>query len=137
MNALFIACSDGRIAASIAALQEKVEQADADRLLVPGGPLVFTRPGLERRVALDWVRTQLEVRSIRTIYLISHQECAGYQRALGGFGFDQQELLERDLRRVKTLLENTFPDVEVRCFVIPWRENGRGPGFGNAEPVED
>jgi carbonic anhydrase len=137
MSALFIACSDGRIAASIDALQEKLEQADADRLLVPGGPLVFTRPGMERRVALDCVRTQLEVGSIRTIYVISHQECAAYQRALGGFGFDQQELLERDLARVRRLLENTFPDVDVKTYIIPWRENGRGPAFGDAEPLDD
>jgi carbonic anhydrase len=137
MTALFIACSDGRIAASIGALQEKLGLADADRLLVPGGPLVFTRPGMERRVALDCVRTQLEVGSIRTIYVISHQECAAYQRALGGFGFDQQELLERDLARVKSLLENTFPGIEVRTYIIPWRENGRGPAFGDAEPLDD
>ena len=136
MNALFVACSDGRIAASVGALQEQAEQVDADRFLVPGGPLVFTRPGMERRVALDFVRTQLEVRHIRTIYLISNQDCAAYERALGGFGFDQQELLERDLRRVKSLLENTFPGIEVKTYIIPWRENGRGPGFGEAEPVD-
>ena len=136
MTALFIACSDGRIAASIGALQAQVDELDADRFLVPGGPLVFTRPGTERKVALDCVRTQIEVHPIRTIYLISHQDCAAYQRALGGFGFDQQELLERDLRRVKSLLENTFPGIDVKTYMIPWRENGQGPAFGEAEPVE-
>ena len=136
MTALFIACSDGRIASSIGALQAETEQPDADRFLVPGGPLVFTRAGMERRVALDCVRTQLEVHSIHTIYVISHQDCAAYQRTLGGFGFDQQELLERDLRRVKSLLENTFPGLEVKTYIIPWRENGDGPAFGEAEPVD-
>ncbi len=136
MNALFIACSDGRVAAVVRALQEKEGLLEADLFLVPGGPLVLTRPGMERRVALDCVRTQLEVHGTRTIYLVSHQDCAAYERALGGLGFDQQELLERDLRRVRTLLENTFSDVEVHCFIVPWRENGDGPGFGEAEPVE-
>jgi carbonic anhydrase len=136
MNALFIACADGRLGPALAALQEEVGEPDADRFLVPGGPLVLTRPGMERRVALDCVRTQLEVHDIRTIYLVSHQDCAAYERSLGGLGFDQQELLERDLRRVKSLIENTFSGVEVRTYFVPWRENGEGPMFGPAEPIE-
>ena len=39
MTALFIACSDGRIAPSLSALQEAQEALDADRFLVPGGSL--------------------------------------------------------------------------------------------------
>lgn len=87
-------------------------------------------------MVLDFVRRQLEDNGTRRVYLVSHQECAAYGRKLGGRGFDQQELLERDLVRAKTLLENTFRDVEVHCFVIPWRENGLGPAFGPAESVE-
>jgi carbonic anhydrase len=136
MTALFIACADGRVAPALAALQEKEGASDADRFLVPGGPLVLTRPGMERRVALDCVRTQIDLHGIRSIYLVSHQDCAAYEHSLGGLGFDQQELLARDLRRVKALLENTFADVDVRCFFIPWRENGAVPSFGEAEPVE-
>ena len=136
MTALFIACADGRASAALSALQEKEGETDADRFLVPGGPLVLTRPGMERRVALDFVRTQTDLHGIRTIYLVSHQDCSAYEHSLGGLGFDQQELLARDLRRVKALLENTFSDVEVHCFVIPWRENGEAPSFGEAEPVE-
>ena len=136
MSALFIACADGRVAAALAALQQREGASDADRFLVPGGPLVFTRPGVERRVALDCVRTQLDLHGIRTIYLVSHQDCPAYEHSLGGLGFDQQELLARDLRRVKALLENTFTHAEVRCFIIPWRENGAEPAFGEAEPVE-
>jgi hypothetical protein len=67
---------------------------------------------------------------------VSHQDCSAYERSLGGLGFDQQELLSRDLRRVKALLENTFSDAEIRCFVIPWRESGKATAFGEAEPVE-
>ena len=136
MTALFIACADGAAAAALSALQEKEGETDADRFLVPGGPLVLTRPGMERRVALECVRTQIDLNGIRTIYLVSHQDCPAYEHSLGGLGFDQHELLARDLRRVKALLENTFTDVEVRCFIIPWRENGAAPSFGAAEPVE-
>lgn len=136
MTALFIACSDGRLAASLAALQEQEGALDADRMLLPGGPLVLTQPGTERRVALEFVRLQIDLHGIRTLYLVSHQDCGAYERALGGFGFDQRELLVRDLQRVRMLLENAFPDTDVRCFLVPWRENGGGAGFGTAEPVE-
>lgn len=136
MTALYIACGDGRLAAALAALQEQEGAMDADRLLVPGGPLVFARPGTERRVALDFVRTQVEVHGIRRVTLVSHQDCRAYELALGGLGFDQRELLVRDLRRVRALLENAFPEIEVRCFFIPWRENGQEAGFAAAEAVE-
>jgi hypothetical protein len=136
MNALFIGCSDDHATAALTALQEEVGASDAARLIVPGGPLPLTRPGMERRVTLDFIRGLVESHDVRTIYLVSHQKCAAYERALGGLGFDQQELLERDLRRVKTLLETTLPGVDVHCYVIPWCENGAGAAYGPATPVD-
>ena len=136
VTALFIACSDGRVAAPLAALQEQEGEQAADRLLLPGGPLVFTQAGTERRVALEFVRMQIDVHGLRRIYLVSHQDCQSYERALGGFGFDQQGLLVRDLQRVRVLLENAFPEVDVRCYLIPWRETNGGAASGEAEPVE-
>jgi carbonic anhydrase len=136
VSALFIACSDGRVATALASLQEQEGEPGADRLLLPGGPLVFTQPGTERRVALEFVRTQIDLHGLRHIYLVSHQDCQAYERALGGFGFDQQGLLVRDLKRVRVLLENAFTEVDVRCFVIPWRETDGSAAFGEAEPVE-
>jgi hypothetical protein len=136
MSTLLIGCSDGRIARPLEALIDDIGQPDANRMLVPGGPLPLTRPGSERRVALSCVRELVEAHDVRLIVLVSHQECTAYERALGGLGFDQRELLERDLRTVKRLLENEFSGVDVRCFVIPWHENGEGAAFGPAAPVE-
>ena len=136
MNALIIGCSDGRVAAQHDALLARFGAPDANRLIVPGGPLPLTRPGSERRVALACVREIVDAHDVRTIFLVAHQECAAYERALGGLGFDQQELLERDLRRVKTLLETTLSGVDVRCYVIPWREDGEGAAYGPAALVD-
>ena len=136
MNALLIGCSDGRVAAHLDALLVDVGAPDANRLLVPGGPLPLTRPSTERRAAIEYVREIVEAHDVRVIFLVSHQECAAYQRALGGLGFDQQELLERDLRRVKMLLETTFPGVDVHCYVIPWREDGGVATYGPAAVVD-
>ncbi len=136
MNTLLIGCSDGRIARRLEALLVELGAPEANRMLVPGGPLPLTRPGTERRVALSCVREIVEAHDVRTIILAAHQECAAYERALGGLGFDQQELLERDLRKVKRLLETEFSGVDVRCFVIPWREDGEGAAFAPAHAVD-
>ena len=136
MNTLLIGCSDGRVATRQDALLAAVGHPAANRLIVPGGPLPLTRPGSERRVALGCIREIVEAHDVRTIYLVAHQECAAYERALGGLGFDQQELLERDLRRVKALLETSFPGVDIHSYVIPWREDGGGASFGPAAPVD-
>ena len=131
MKSLLIACSEGRLTETLQHLQIRRHADGADRLLVPGGPLALTRPGMERRVALSCIRGMVEGENIRRILLVSHQECGAYERSLGGLGFDQREILERDLRRVRTLLENEFPGVEVDCWFVPWQENGKGAAFGD------
>jgi hypothetical protein len=136
MHALVIGCSDGGVALHQSAFINDLDTPAPDRLIVPGGPLPFTRPGAERRVALGCVRDLVEAHDVRVIHLLAHQECTAYSRALGGLGFDQRELLVRDLHRVKSLLETTFAGVDVRCWVIPWHENGGGAGYGPAEPVD-
>jgi hypothetical protein len=135
MNSLVIACSDSGIVAELSALQERLGIADAERMLVPGGPLALNRTGAERRVAKECVTMILESRGVRRVVLVSHQDCVAYERSLGGLGFDQQSILERDLRRAKSMLEDDFLGVEVECYVIPWREGADGAGFGRAERV--
>ncbi len=136
MEYLLIACGDGRVAESLDDLLARLGVQGAERLLVPGGPLIFVRPGMERRVALECLKTLVEANGVRKIVLVSHQDCRAYERALGGLGFDQEEILARDLRRVRRLVENAFPAVDVSCYLIPWRENGAGAAFGDAGPVD-
>jgi hypothetical protein len=136
MNSLLVACSDGRVAPALDDLQRRLHIEDADRMLVPGGPLALTRTGAERRVAKDSVSQIVQFHAIRRIVLVSHQDCFAYERALGGLGFDQQRILERDLQRVKADLEAEYLGVTVECYVIPWRENAGGAAFGRAELVK-
>ncbi|NLG65238.1 MAG: hypothetical protein GX537_06485 [Actinobacteria bacterium] len=136
MKALLLACSDGRLTQVLEAFLVRRHAEAAERLLVPGGPLLLTRPGMQRRVALDCLHTLVEARAPRRILLVSHQDCAAYERALGGLGFDQREILERDLRRVRTLLENEFPEIEVSCWFVPLIEDGVGASFGEPRRVD-
>ena len=104
---------------------------------MPGGPLPLTRPGIERRVALEYVREIVDVHDVRVIFLVVAPGVRRLRARAGrARGFDQQELLERDLRRVKTLLETTFPGLDVHCYVIPWREDGEGAAYGPAAAVD-
>ncbi len=135
MNSLLVACSDGRVAPALNDLQRRLHIEDADRLLAPGGPLGLTRTGAERRVAKDSVSQIVKFHDIRRIVLVSHQDCFAYERVLGGLGFDQQRILERDLLRVKADLEHDYLGVTVECYVIPWREEAEGAAFGRAELV--
>jgi carbonic anhydrase len=136
METLILACADGRLRTALRRLEEILEVDDSDQLLVPGGPLVLVRPGMERRVALSCMRTMVENVGVRRIVLVSHQDCKAYERALGGFGFDQIELLTRDLVRVRGLVENEWPSVAVEAYVIPWSEEGGVPAFGEPRPVD-
>ena len=135
MNSLLISCSDGRVAPALADLQQRLRIDDADRMLVPGGPLALAKTGAERRVAKDCVAQIVSTHDVRRIVLVSHQDCFAYERALGGLGFDQREILERDLRRVRADLEHDHLGVDVACYVIPWREDEGGAAFGRAESV--
>ena len=136
METLILACADGRLRDALRRLEETLEEDVTDQLLVPGGPLVLARPGMERRIALDCIRAMVENVGVRRVVLVSHQDCRAYERALGGFGFDQIELLTRDLTRVSRLVENEWPALRVESFVIPWADEGGVAGFGEPRPVD-
>ena len=136
MNAMLVACSEGRLSPVLDDLQRSLDIGGCHRMLVPGGPLALTKTGAERRVARDCVSSIVARYGVRRIVLVSHQDCFAYEVALGGLGFDQRSLLARDLRRVKAMLEDDFLGVAVECFVVPWREGAEGPEFGVPEPVE-
>jgi hypothetical protein len=90
---------------------------------------------MERRVALGCIRDLVEAGDVRQVHLISHQDCSSYERVLGGLGFDQREILVRDLRRVRTLLENELRGVQVSCWFAPWRAEGGAGAFGEPQRV--
>jgi hypothetical protein len=136
VSAVLLACSDAALAPALERLQLKLGLTEVNRMLIPGGPLLLARPGMERRVALECLTGLVETHGVRKIVLVSHQQCLFYERALGGFGFDQQELLERDLHRVRTVLETAFPQVEILSYFIPWHEDNEAAAYGEPVAVE-
>jgi hypothetical protein len=68
--------------------------------------------------------------------LVAHQHCLAYERRLGGFFYDEREVLERDLRAVQRRLGNRLFSTQVECFLVPWQEHFTGGGFGPAEELD-
>ena len=84
---------------------------------------------------MDWVESIVRGHGVQAVYLVAHQHCLAYQRKLGGFFYDEREIIERDLHAVQRKLSDRLFNTRVECFVVPWQEQLTGPGFGPAEAV--
>jgi len=136
VTTLLVSCVDGRLRETLRELETRIGSEDGDRLLVPGGPLVLTDSTPEHDHVSAWIETIVRGHGIRTVYLVAHQHCLAYERKLGGFFYDEREVLERDLRAVQRKLGDRFFSTRVECFVVPWHEHLTGGGFGPAEPLD-
>jgi hypothetical protein len=135
VSTLLISCVDGRLREALGELERRLGAENGDRLLVPGGPLVLTEQAPERDHVLGWIETVCRGRGTHAIYLVAHQQCLAFQRRHGGFFYDEREVLERDLLTVQRTLGDRIYSAHTECFLVPWREQPAGGGFGLAEAV--
>ena len=135
MTTLLVSCVDGRLRETLRELETRTGSENGDRLLVPGGPLVLTDSAAERDHVLTWMEAIVRGHGVQTIYLVAHQHCLAYERKLGGFFYDERDVLERDLQAVQRKLGDRFFSARVECFVAPWHEQLTGGGFGSAEAL--
>ena len=136
MTTLLVSCVDGRLRETLREFETRVGSEGGDRLLVPGGPLALTDRAAERDHVQGWIEAIVSGHGVRTIYLVSHQHCLAYERKLGGFFYDEREVIERDLRAVRSKLGDRLYSARVECFVVPWNEHLTGGGFGPAEALD-
>jgi len=135
VTSLLVSCVDGRLRETLHELEARVDAENGDRLLVPGGPLVLTESSPEHDHVLGWIETIVRGHGVQTVYLVAHQHCLAYERKLGGFFYDEREVLERDLRAAQRRLGDRIYSSHVECFVVPWHEEAGGGGFGLAEAI--
>jgi hypothetical protein len=128
LRALLVTCVDSRIRWAIEALEDELGIAGCDRLQVPGGPLALVADESQRRAMIAWVELLGRSKDVGVVHLVSHEHCLVYQRKLGGFFADEREVLERDLRAARQVVENAVYGVRVECHVAPWVASAYGDG---------
>ncbi len=136
MTTLLVSCVDGRLRETLHELEMRIGSENGDRLLIPGGPLMLAASTPEHDHVSAWIETIVRGHGIRTVYLVAHQHCLAYERRLGGFFYDEREVLERDLRAVQRRLGDRLFSTQVECFLVPWQEHSTGGGFGPAEELD-
>ena len=136
MTTLLVSCVDGRLRETLRELETRTGSENGDRLLVPGGPLVLTDWAAEHDHVLGWIEAVVRGHGVQTIRLVAHQHCLAYERKLGGFFYDEREVIERDLWAVQRKLGDRLFSTRVECFVVPWHEHLTGGGFGTAEALD-
>ena len=135
VTTLLVACVDGRLRETLHELEMRIGSENGDRLLVPGGPLVLADSAPEHDYVLKWIETIVRGHGVQTVYLVAHQHCLAYERKLGGFFYDEREVLERDLLAVQRRLGDRLFGTRVECFLVPWVEQITGGDFGLAEAI--
>ncbi len=125
--ALILACADGRLRELLLALETRLDVVDADRLLVPGGPLALVEGQRGRQVMVDWLDLLVRGRDMGLVCLVSHEDCLAYAPRLEEHAGDERAVLERDLAEARRLIVGRYPATPVECFIVP-RAHGTGAG---------
>ena len=95
---------------------------------MPGGPLALAGDGPQRQAVTAWIELLVRFKDVGVVHLVSHQHCLAYQRKLGGFFPDEREVLERDLKAARHVIEDAVYGVRVECHLVPWLADDAGDG---------
>jgi hypothetical protein len=125
-TALIVSCADGRLRELLLALETRLGVENADRLLVPGGPLGLLGQRSQATM-VEWLDQLVGGHDVELVCLVAHEDCLAYSGRLAGLAGREREVLERDLVGAKALVAGRYPSLRVECFVVP-RELGSRPG---------
>jgi carbonic anhydrase len=127
-EALVICCSDGRWHAQLEEFIVAQVSERSDVYAVPGGPAALSRWSSsfgDADAAQRAMEFLMEHHQLKSIWLVSHQDCAFYRQRFGPL--DAQYMLRRqqdDLRRAHDAIVAAYPKLEVHR-VYAARENRR------------
>lgn len=133
--ALIVSCADGRLRELLLALETRLDVADADRLLVPGGPLALIEGQRGRQAMVDWLELLVRGHDMDLVCLVSHEDCLAYAHRLAGSADDERSVLEDDLAEARRLIVGRYPGIPVECFVVPCAHGGGAGRLGAPERV--
>jgi carbonic anhydrase len=118
-HTLVVCCSDGRWHAQNSEFVAQEVDKRADLFAVPGGAAVvdpWSSSFDEARVFDNSMRLLVQYHELRTVWLISHHDCAYYK--VRHPELDEQARLVRqraDLLRAARLIKEGYPQLMLRC----------------------
>ncbi len=130
MRTLLVTCVDARIRGAIEEFEDRLGITGCDRLQVPGGPLALAGDGPQRQAMTAWIELLVRYKDVGVVHLVSHQHCLAYERRLGGFFHEEREVMERDLRAARRVIEDAVYGVRVECHLVPWGADASGGAYG-------
>jgi hypothetical protein len=133
--ALIVSCADGRLRELLLALETRLDLTDADRLLVPGGPLALIEGQFGRRAMVDWLDLLVGSHDTGLVCLVSHEDCLAYADRLAKHAGGERRVLEGDLAEARRLIAGRYPTARVECFVVPRGHGGDATRLGTPERV--
>jgi carbonic anhydrase len=121
-DAAVLCCFDERIRTVTNKFLHKQGIGRPDMIVVAGGAKTLAAPrnDFERDFILEQVRMSIRLHGTKTVFLMSHSDCATYG-GLAAFGGDRERESrhhQQELQRAAELVKQNFPKVAVRCFFV-------------------
>ncbi len=121
-DAAVLCCFDHRIRLAINKFLQRQGILRPDMIVVAGGAKTLASPrnDFERDFILEQVRMSILLHRTRTMFLMSHSDCATYG-GLAAFDGDQAREArhhQQELQRAADLVKANFPELNVKCFFV-------------------
>lgn len=151
-DAAVLCCFDHRINLATQKFLKHSGITRPDMIIVAGGAKTLASPrnDFEQDFILEQIRMSIRLHQTQRVILTCHSDCATYG-GLAAYNGDRQAEAEhhtRELRRAAELVQASFPQVEIACYLINFegvwqvdRETGKvtldQSGEGQAVPPAD
>jgi hypothetical protein len=121
-DAAVLCCFDQRIRLAVSKFLQRQGILRPDMIVVAGGAKTLASPrnDFERDFILEQVRMSILLHRTRTMFLMSHSDCATYG-GLAAFDGDQAREAghhQQELQRAADLVKANFPELNVKCFFV-------------------
>jgi hypothetical protein len=134
-DAAVLCCFDERIRVATQKFLKHQGILRPDMIVVAGGAKTLASPrnDFERDFILEQVRMSIRLHATKTLFLMSHSDCATYG-GLAAFNHDREREAkhhQRELQHAAELVKENFPELKIRRFFVGF------DGVHEADPPGD
>lgn len=121
-DAAVLSCFDQRIRLVTNKFLQKQGILRPDMIVVAGGAKTLASPrnDFERDFILEQVRMSIRLHGTKTLFLMSHSDCATYG-GLAAFNHDREREArhhQQELQHAAELVKANFPELKIRRFFV-------------------